>query len=70
MSIRDYRNTRDIEYRAALGLSHGEALPSSLGTISHGGTASSRKRAARSSFYRRQLDSVGERGINACEADR
>lgn len=37
---------RDRAYRAALGVSG--ALPKALGTISHGGTQSARRRATRS----------------------
>jgi len=39
---------RDREYREALQVPHGP-LPAVLGTISHGGSASARRRAAKSS---------------------
>lgn len=53
MSVRNYIRPADNAYRDALGVT---TLPKTIGTISHGGTVSSRKRAARSSYFRNKLD--------------
>lgn len=57
MSVRNYVRPADQAYRDALGVT---TLPNVIGTISHGGTASSRKRAAKSSYFRNKLDNAPE----------